>query len=121
MQTLFKGSNESWVVCITRRLRAAWYASAPLKYVCIFLQKTPCPSKILTINDSERADFFSLQLYLHIQDIKGNVFPLKEIVCMLEFLGQLQTPFVLSQFILFYPVVVCCFVVFCLVGFFNDI
>lgn len=65
-------------------------------------------------------DFSSLQPYLHIPDIKGNVLSLKEIVCVLEFLRHLQSPFVFSQFILFYPFVVCCFVVVVL-GFFNEV
>lgn len=63
---------------------------------------------MLTINASECVDFLSSLLYLHIQGIKGNVFSLKEVVCVLEFLGHLQHPFVLSQFISFYLFVVGC-------------
>lgn len=55
-------------------------------WLCLLQELLP-PSKILTINDSECVDFFfpALQLFLHIQDIKGNVFSLKEVVYMLEF------------------------------------
>lgn len=64
--------------------------------------------------------FFALQLFLHIQDIKGNMFSLKEVVHVLEFLEHVQSAFVLSQFILFCPFVfvyrLSCFFFFCKSG-----
>lgn len=60
--------------------------------------------------------FFSPQLDLYIQCIKGNVFSLKEVVPMLEFLGHLHSPFILSHFVLFYPFV-CCYCCFFLMKF----